>query len=105
MKTTRVDWEQAEVAAARIVLAYEIGDAMVDYAGDSTERQAAAVSVLMVVAAFTLQQLRVTEKQATSQFLASLKATRARCRKLGKDATLKEILTELHLDQRKARGR
>jgi len=100
-----VDWDAAEAAAARIVLAYEIGDSMADYSGEFTEMQASAVTVLMVVASFSLLQLGVNEKQAVGEFARAFRTVRGRLKKIGKDATLKELITEMHLDQRKGRSR
>lgn len=97
----KVDVAAAERAAERIVLAYEIADVLAAFAEDSADRYATAVTVLQIVSAYGLLQVGVPEREAVSEFGKAFRIVRRRMRKLGKDARLSEVMTEMHLDQRK----
>lgn len=92
-----IDWDHAETAAARIVLAYEIGDAMAEYAGEFSELQAAAVTILQIVAVFNLVHMGVTEKQATAEYARAFRLIKKHIKRLGDGARLADVLAELHL--------
>lgn len=79
------------------MLAYEVGDAMADFAGDFTELQAAAVSVLQVVIAFNVANLGLTQAQATAEFGRAFRVTKRVMKRLGPEARLAEVIAELHL--------
>jgi hypothetical protein len=96
-----VDFDAAERAACRIVLAYELGDALADFSEDRPEFYAAALSVAQIVVAFGLLQIPVTEKEAVDEFRRAFRVVKRRMKQLGKDAKLSEVLTEMHLDQRR----
>lgn len=97
----RIDERAATRAAERIVLAYEIADQMSEFALDSQEQYAAALTVAQIVVAFGMLQIGMTDKQAMSEFGKAFRVVRRRARRLGKDAKLSEVMTEMHLDQRR----
>lgn len=99
--TACIDAETATRAAERIGLAYEIGDSIAEFSEDKPELFAAALSIAEVVLVYGLIQAKMTEPQAVSEFAKVFRAARRRMKKLGPDVSLGELLTELHLDQRK----
>ncbi len=100
-----IDAAAADVAATRIVLAYEIGDAMSDFADEQPELMASALTVAQIVTCFGLLQIGMPEKEAVSAFAKVFRAVRRRTKKVGANARLSDVLTEMHLDQRPERKR
>lgn len=99
-KLSAVDWEKADVASNRILLAYELADALATYTGDSSEQYAAAITISMIVSAFALLETGVTETQAMSQFRTAFRIVRRIRNRLGpKDCRLRDVLTEMHLEK------
>lgn len=97
-----IDWAKVDAAADRIVLGYEIADAMSDYADESPEQYLSAVTVAHVATAFALLNVGITEKQALTEFGKTFRAVRKHRKRLGgDDVLLREVLTEMQLDQRK----
>ena len=96
-----VDTTAAQRAADRIMLAYEIADQMSEFAFDSSEQYATALTVAQIVVAFGMLQIGMTDKQALSEFGKAFRLVRRRAASLGKDAKLSEVMTEMHLDQRR----
>ncbi len=99
-KLSAVDWEKADVASNRIVLAYELADALHSYTGDSAEQYASALTVNMIVTAFALLETGVTETQAVSQFRTAFRIVRKNRNRIGaKQCVLRDVLTEMHLEK------
>lgn len=101
MTLEAIDERAASRAAERIVLAYEIADQMSEFAGDSQEQYAAALTVGQIVIAFGMLQVGMTDKQAIAEFGKAFRLVRRRASRLGKDSKLSEVMTEMHLDQRR----
>lgn len=96
-----IDGVAAEKAAERIVLAYELADDLAAFAEDNDVKYATALTVAKIVLAYGLLQIDVPEREAISDFGKAYRTVRRRMRKLGKGARLSEVMTEMHLDQRR----
>lgn len=96
MKIT-IDWDAASRAADQLVLAYEIGDAISAHAEDIVELQAAALTITQIVTAYGLINLGINEKVAWKEFLGVFRATERVMKRLGENARLGEVITEMSL--------
>lgn len=96
-----VDFESADRAAERIVLAYELADILSDFSDEAPGQYAAALTVAQVVVAFGLLNVKVPEKVATAEFAKVYRAVRRQLNRLGRDARLRDIITEMSLKQGK----
>ncbi len=100
-----IDAGKCERAAARVVLAYELGDALASYTDDQAELFASALSTVMVVLAYGLSQANVTQKQSLAEFTRVFKSVEAALERLGPESKLIDVMTELHLDHTPDRKR
>lgn len=83
------------------MLAYELCDTLALYAEDSMERQAEALNVMQITSSFCLQSLGMKEAAAIEIFTRTFREVRRTRRKVGGNAKLSDVVTEMSLDQRK----
>lgn len=103
--TASIDEDRAETAARRIVLAYEILDELSDHAEDDDALHSEAISVGLICMAIVCEGVGVPETEALLQFRSVYRLVRKIRKRLGKNATAAQVISEMHLDQRNERRR
>ena len=98
-KLSAVDWEKADLAANRICLGYSLADELAAYTGDDSEQYAAAVTVASLVVSFALLEMGLKESQAIAELTRGFRIARRIRNRIGKDCTLRDVLTEIHLEK------
>lgn len=88
-------------ACDRIVLAYELADVMSDYAEQTDAAE--PITIGQIVICFAMLQHKYPERKALSEFGKCYRLVRRAMKRYGDDCRLRDVLVEMHLDQRKER--